>query len=93
MSYKLDPKTNRVYFAGACQRATELNNTTVFTLPLAYRPTDDRKIPILMKNNGNYIPGVMNINATTGDVSFTCNAGDGVTTAIYIVDGVSFKIY
>lgn len=92
LRYKLDAKTNRVYFSGACQRATE-SILTAFTLPVAYRPAQDRAIPMLLFNNGIFIPCLMKVNATTGAVSFLGNAGDTVSLATYIVDGISFNLF
>jgi len=91
-SYKKHPKVNKVTLHGAFQRATELNNTTVFTLPIAYRPTFNKVLPLLMYNNSVFVPGILKINATTGAVQVETNAGDGATLATYIVDGLEYAL-
>jgi hypothetical protein len=89
--YMRNQKTDRVYFSGSCERGTENNGAIAFNLPVGYRPNDVRKIPILMRNNSIFYPGVMIIQ-TNGDVTFQCNAGNGTTLAVYILDGCSFNL-
>lgn len=89
--FMMNLKTDRVYFSGACERGTENNVLVAFNLPTGYRPVDVRKIPILMRNNSIYYPGVMVIQVN-GDVTFSCNAGNGTSLAVYILDGCSFNI-
>lgn len=90
--YKKGDRTNRVYLQGAFQRATELNSTTAWTMPLGYRPTSNVTVRILMRNNSLYKAGVLTINASTGVVQVHCDTGDGTTTAIYIIDGASYAL-
>lgn len=91
-NFKLLDRINGVSLKGAFQRAIELNSTTVFTLPVAYRPTNNKYLNIQMFNNGVFVNGVLTINATTGDVQVICNAGDGSTTAYYIIDGIQYSL-
>jgi hypothetical protein len=91
VGYKKCLKTNRVFFKGAFQRATEANTTVAFTLPVAYRPLSTRITPIFMLNNSVYVPGIF-IVETNGNCYVSCNAGDGVSLATYIVDGLSFDL-
>lgn len=90
-AFKLEPKTNRVLLRGCFQRATESNNTTVFTLPVAYRPQVAKTLPILMYNNSVYVSGTLRID-TSGNVQVNCNAGDSATLATYIIDGLAFDL-
>ena len=90
--YKKSDRTNRVYLQGAFQRSTELNSTTVWTMPLGYRPTSNVTVRILMRNNSLYKAGVLTINGSTGVVQVHCDTGDASTTAIYIIDGASYAL-
>jgi len=91
-AYRSLDRTNEVIFRGAFQRSIESNGVTVFTLPIAYRPQANKMIPILMYNNSTFKPGILLIDFATGNVTVSCNAGDGATTAYYIIDGVSYSL-
>jgi len=91
-NYKYGDRVDRVFLQGAFERATESNNTTIWIMPIGYRPVYNKVLPILMHNNGTFVPGVLKINASSGAVSVECNAGDGATTAIYIIDGLAYDL-
>lgn len=91
-AYKKLDRINQVSFQGAFQRATELNGSTVFTLPINYRPMVNKIMPILMYNNSTYKKGVLKIDYLTGNVTVDCEAGDGTTLATYIIDGLMYSL-